>query len=126
MNGSETEKKDEKDTSALYCTSCSGLGRHTADCKASLPKPPEEPVYNFPKFGPEEYGGHHFDKHHSVLWVGIQIDPRLQDFQGASIFLRTFDHILWQLYAEVVKQIRLQQALARGAERPLPPPPGGR
>ena len=111
---------------AKFCTVCNGLGRHDADCKASLPAP-ADPGYVFPKYGPEEFGGHYFDKNHSVLWIGIQIDPRLQDFQGASIFLKTFQHVLWQLYAEVVKQIRLQQALAGGVQgRKLPPPPGAR
>lgn len=72
---------------------------------------PAAPEYVFPKFGKSDFGGHHFDQKNGVMWFGVCIHSC--DYMGALAFLRTMEHVLWQVYYEIARQAQIREQLAR-------------
>jgi hypothetical protein len=72
----------------------------------------EEPKYVFPKFAKDDFGIYHMDKETLTFWVGVNVDPNAQDWNGACAFLDSMRHILWQWYKELARQMRMRQQLA--------------
>ena len=78
------------------------------------------------QLGPDDFGGHNFDGKTNTLWIGIKLDPNIHDYMGARAFLYSMEHVIWQFYREVTRQMRLKQHLAGGVGVPpqVPPQPG--
>lgn len=110
MNANEPMENTEK----KLCGLCEGLGEHKPDCARH---PDAKSEFVFPPMGKADYSCHHLDKKTNVLWVGIALEPSVHDFTGAVASLRSYEHVIWEFFNEVGRQMFIRRQLAAGVKK---------